>query len=288
VRSTDLLAHDFSPMERFFIRFVRRTFEPGWADTVIRWCQRSFGARWIHFVGKNLLQVRHLERLPRFEAEQSYILVSNHRSFFDLYVVGSYLLTHGLRHRKLYPVRGNFFYDHPLGFLLNGAISFFAMYPPLFRERHRQAINLSSIQETVRLLKQGGLFVGLHPEGTRNRSPDPYTLLPAHSGVGRIIHQARVPVIPVFVNGLLNDFVKQLKGNFLRNGEPIIAVFGEPLNLDALFEQPGTPRVYRQISERTLEAIQALGWEERAARAEILGAKAMENTVTRSPTGGLT
>ncbi len=146
VKHSDLLDHsELSTMERMYIRLVRRSFEPGPVDEVIRWCQRSLGARWINFSGRNLLDIHGFERVPVLQPDQSYVLVCNHRSFFDLYVVGSFLLAHGLRHRMVYPVRANFFYDHPLGFLLNGTMSFFAMYPALFRDRHRQALNLLSI-----------------------------------------------------------------------------------------------------------------------------------------------
>jgi 1-acyl-sn-glycerol-3-phosphate acyltransferase len=210
--------------------------------------------------------VHGLERLPAFDEHRSYVLVSNHRSFFDLYAITSFLVRQGLRHRLLFPVRSNFFYDHPLGPFVNGAMSFFAMYPPVFREKKRAALNLAGLDEVVRLLTQGGTFVGLHPEGTRGKGDDPYELLPAQSGVGRIIHRARVPVIPVFVNGLLNDIVKQVWTNFRRTGKDVHVVFGAPIPYDDLFQRQGSPRVYRETSERALQAIAALGEEERALR----------------------
>src|SRR4029079_16659561 len=106
--------------------------------------------------------------------------------------------------------RSKFFYDSPAGFFLNGAMSFFAMYPPVFRERHRWALSWASLDEVGRILRKGGAFMGICPEGKRNQSADPYELLPAQGGVGRIIQSARVPVIPAFVNRLTNDIVRQL------------------------------------------------------------------------------
>jgi 1-acyl-sn-glycerol-3-phosphate acyltransferase len=148
-------------------------------------------------------------------------------------------------------------------------MSFFAMYPPVFRERSRAALNLASLDETVRLLRRGGTFVGLHQEGTRNKGDDPYALLPAQGGVGRVIQAANVDVLPVFVNGLGNDLPKQLAGNFTRKGTPIIVCFGAPIDFGGMLEGPPSPRLHRRISEHALEHIRALGEEERALRERL-------------------
>ena len=177
------------------------------------------------------------------------------------------LVARGLPQRILFPVRSTFFYDHPLGPLVNGVMSFFAMYPPIFRERKRAALNLASLDETAALLRRGGFFVGLHPEGTRKTDDDPYTFLPAQSGVGRVIHKARVPVVPVFVNGLGNDLPKQVAGGITGSGTPIHMVFGAPLDFGPLLEAPGGPRTYQRIAQRCLDAIGELGREEKAFRA---------------------
>lgn len=258
---------ELSPVERWQIDFIRRSFDPGPLDRTIRALQRYVGASWIEYSIRNLRRVHGEERLPRFDRGQSYLCVSNHRSFFDLYVVTAYLVKRGMPHRLVFPVRSSFFYDRRLGFLVNGVMSFFAMYPPVFRERRRAALNLASLDEVVSLLRRGGTFVGLHPEGTRNKTGDPYALLPAQGGVGRIIQAARVPVLPVFVNGLGNDVVRQVGRNYAKTGGPVNVVFGAPVDFGALLDAPPSPRVHRQISERALEAIGQLGEEERALRA---------------------
>lgn len=258
-----------SNIEKAQIRFVRSTFDPGFMDKTVRVLQRYVGANWIEASVKNLLHVNGLDRLPKWDRNTSYIVVSNHRSFFDLYVVTAYLVKRGMPHRLLFPVRSKFFYDHPLGLAVNGAMSFFAMYPPVFRERQRAALNLASVDETVRILKRGGVFLGVHPEGTRNLSDDPYALLPAQSGVGRIIQAARVPVLPVFVNGLGNDFRKQFAGNFTRKGTAITVTFGAPVDFGDMLDQAPSPRLQRKVSEHALEAIHTLGEEDKAIRAKL-------------------
>ncbi len=258
-----------TPIERAQIRFVKKTFEPGLLDRSVRWCQREIGSRWIEAGVKNVRRVIGEERLPALDPGESFVCVSNHRSFFDLYAIAAYLVRRGMPHRLMFPVRSNFFYDQPLGFAVNGLMSFFAMYPPVFRERAKAPLNLASIDETVRLLKRGGAFVGLHPEGKRNLSGDPYDLLPAQPGVGRIIHQSRAKVLPVFINGLQNDLVKHLRGNATGNGEKVIIAFGAPVPLDDLYAEKGSPRVFKEISERCLGKIAELGEEEKAARAAL-------------------
>ena len=206
---------------------------------------------------------------PPWNAVKSMLCVANHRSFFDLYVITAELVARGLPHRILFPVRSAFFYDHPLGPLVNGAMSFFAMYPPIFRDTKRAVLNLASLDELAALLRRGGFFVGMHPEGTRKKDDDPYTLLPAQTGVGRVIRKARVPVVPVFINGLGNDFMDQVRRGVTKSGPPIHIVFGAPMALGPLLELPENLSTYRRIAERCVDEISKLGEEEKRIRARL-------------------
>jgi 1-acyl-sn-glycerol-3-phosphate acyltransferase len=279
-RDLDLLAMGdtslLTPLERAQIRFVRATLQPGMLDRSIRVLQRSVGQWWIRSVTSSLRHVHGLDRLPAWDPSESVICVANHRSFFDLYITTAELVGQGLPHRILFPVRSNFFYDHPLGPFVNGVMSFFAMYPPIFRDRKRAALNLASLDETAALLRRGGFFVGLHPEGTRKRDDDPYTFLPGQSGVGRIIHKARCKVVPVFVNGLLNDLPKQVATGILRRGTPVHIVFGAPVDFGPLMQAPGSPKTYKRIAETCLEVIGELGQQERVIRANHSSARVRE------------
>jgi 1-acyl-sn-glycerol-3-phosphate acyltransferase len=210
-----------------------------------------------------------LERLPPLELGQSYILVSNHRSFFDLYVIFGDLVRRGLKHRIVFPVRSTFFYDNPLGLFVNGVMSFFAMYPPLFRERKKLILNPTSLDELSWLLRQGRMFCGIHPEGTRKKDDDPYTFLPAQRGVGRIIQGARVPVIPVFINGLINDLPRQVESNFDSTGQAILVVFGKPIDFGGLLDEPANAKTEQRIAYHVMQVIGELGQEEKRLRAEL-------------------
>ncbi len=254
-------------IERLNLRIVRASFRPGLFHVVLQFLQRTVGQAWIHHSTKHLRHVVGLDRLPDLEGPESVIVVANHRSFFDLYVITAELVRRGLKKRIAFMVRSGFFYDSPLGLLVNFLMSFLAMYPPVFRERKKQALNPLALEELAWLLSRGGMFVGLHPEGTRKQDDDPYTFLPAKPGVGRIIQAAGVPVVPVFVSGLGNDLVKQVRGNFDRSGEPVAIVFGKPIDFGDLLEQESTLRTHRAISEKCMEAISTLGQEEKSLRA---------------------
>lgn len=269
----DLLASDcgrLSTVERFHIGFVRKTLEPGWWDRCLRFCQRHLGARWINLVTHQLLHVHGRDRLPVLDEQQSYILVANHRSFFDLYVLTAHLVGTGLKHRIVFPVRSKFFYDRRLGFLVNGIMSFFAMYPPIFRDRKKAVLNTTSLEELAWLLGRGGTLAGIHPEGTRGLGDDPYSLLPAQRGVGRLIHQAKVPVIPVFIYGLTNSIPSQVLANLNPKANPITVVFGAPVDFQEEFELPSSPKVDRAIAERALGAVAELGQEAKRLREALL------------------
>lgn len=255
-------------IERFNLRVVRASFRPGPINRIICLLQRSVGQFWIHHCTKNLRHVIGEERLETvLNSEGSVLVVANHRSFFDLYVVTAELIRRGMRKRISFMVRSKFFYDSLLGLLVNFMMSFLAMYPPVFREREKLALNALALDEMSWLLSSGGVFAGIHPEGTRKQDDDPYTFLPAKPGVGRVIFHAKVTVIPVFITGLGNDLGAQVRGNFNGKGEQIAIVFGEPVDFGDLLRESPSPRVYAQIAERCMSAICALCEEEKSFRA---------------------
>ncbi len=258
-----------SRLEYLQMRIIRRTLEPGFVDRALRWFQRTFGVWWITLVTFRLHRIHHMDRLLPLAPLESFILVSNHRSFFDLYVLIAAMLRWGLRQRIVFPVRSNFFYDTVAGFFVNGVMSFFAMYPPLFRDKRRATLNIVGIEELGALLRQGETLVGIHPEGRRNTSDDPYELLPAKSGVGRLIHAAgSVAVVPVFTNGLLpNNLPRQIISNFDGTGTPIHSVFGHAIDFGDLLSEPPSLKLFTKIAEICMDEVRKLGEQERVLRA---------------------
>lgn len=256
-------------LERWNIKFNRGSITWDPINRFIALLQRNIGAAWVHFGSRHLRKVKGLDRLPELNELDSFIIVANHRSYFDLFVISMLLFRHGLKRRMLFGVRSSFFYDHPLGFFVNGAMSFWSMYPPFFRDKKRSSLNRTALTELSWTLGHTSTAVGLHPEGRRNQGDDPYTLLPAKPGVGQLVLETGVTVLPVFINGLSNSFMGQLRRNFTRSDDHMIVVFGEPVDFGDMLEAENTAKNQRLVSQHALDAVAALGPEERELRAAL-------------------
>jgi 1-acyl-sn-glycerol-3-phosphate acyltransferase len=233
---------------------------------------RGFSMRWVRFILERRMLVEGLAELAELEPPRGVLLVSNHRSFFDQYAALMAVMTYRARWgRNLnFPVRSEFFYDKPVGLFLNYFVAGGAMFPPIYRDASRQALNTVSLERTVELLAAPGNLVGVHPEGTRGKGPDPYALLPAQPGVGKMALLGRPTVIPLFINGLSNDFVADVRANFKpvsRRVFPLIAVFGQPIDYSDLLAEKPRPTLYKKAADRFMREVAALGERERNLRA---------------------
>lgn len=225
---------------------------------------------WVAPSIKNLLHVDGEEHLHELRPDRGILLCANHRSFFDQYVIMSVMVQRTALVKKMYfPVRSNFFYETWSGVAVNALIGGMAMYPPIFRDPAKADLNRKALDQVIALLAEPGVIVGMHPEGTRGKGPDPYDLLPAQPGVGQVIMKAQPIVLPVFVNGLGNDIVRQVTSNFRgggKNGTPIFVCFGPPLDLSDLLAGRPRPAQYKRVADRVMAAIRGLGERERALR----------------------
>ena len=244
------------------------------AFRVMRFLNRSELAwiwqRWVvtPIVGllvRNRLRVHGLERLENVPEGAPILLVANHRTFFDLFILGWILITHPrLTRRVNFPVRSNFFYESVPGLLIGALFTGGSMFPPFFRSTEKKALNRVSLGILLEKLRTPGQMVGFHPEGTRNKTDDPYKLLPAQPGAGELALKARPVVVPAFILGMSNSLWAEVKANFRRE-RPVIAVFGEPV---ALPPQAGETRLahHKRFADQINARIAALGAEERALR----------------------
>jgi 1-acyl-sn-glycerol-3-phosphate acyltransferase len=261
--------------ERLNFRFCDWVNSDGkWRKRASNWFLRTFGLAWVWPSVRHLIHLDGFDRIKALDPAKGVLLVSNHRSFFDMYVI-SCMFYRDARHlvqRVYFPVRSEFFYTGPLGWFVNGIMSGWSMYPPILRQPERGEFNRYSMARVAEVLQQKGAAVGFHPEGTRNKTDDPYTLLPAQPGVGQLIMQARPTVLPIFIHGLGNKLYRQIKGNFDKTGRKIIICFGEPMDLERFYNQPPRLRIYMDLSKHVREVITNLGQRERALRAELEGA----------------
>lgn len=260
-------------------RFERFAFRLTWRMNRGRWkrfwtlCQRTLGAGWIHFSTYNLMRVSGLEHVEAAERSRPLLLVANHRSFFDMYVVSTVLFRRtGWRKQLFFPVRGRFFYDTVGGLLVNLVMGWWSMFPPFFAggdnpKVDKREFDKFSMRLLAHLCREGaGNVIGFHPEGTRNKGADPYTYLRPQPGVGKLIKDARPQVIPVFIAGLGNDLPKQVLGNW-RGGEPVRVHFGPAVDFSEYYGRRDSARTYMEIAAFVMSKIAELGEQDAAARA---------------------
>lgn len=226
----------------------------------------------IPFVGAAVgrrLEVRGLERVAALPADARILLVANHRTFFDLFVLGWIVwIRGGLKHRLNFPVRANFFYEQPLGLAVCLTMSGGTMFPPFFRPVEKKLFNKHSLEILIEKMKTPGQLIGFHPEGTRNKTDDPYTLLPAQPGAGELALKSRCTVLPAFITGLTNSVWAELKAN-ARRERTVVAVFGEPVELPP---DEGETRLshHKKFADALTQRILALAEEEKTIRAALL------------------
>lgn len=193
---------------------------------------KSFGGM-IHLAIQNLAEPHGLEELAKAAVPHGLIVVSNHRTFYDFFYLGTWITFH-TRHCKevLFPVRSPFFYTSPIGVALNLVAAGGSMWPPVFRDERRRSLNPVGVQQIAKTLAPG-VMMGIHPEGTRNRQPDPYSFLPLKPGLGQLLEllHPEVRVMPAFIAGHHTDLKRDLRRNLLpkgQRGEPIRLWYGKP------------------------------------------------------------
>jgi 1-acyl-sn-glycerol-3-phosphate acyltransferase len=256
--------------ERFAFRLVRRMNFGRW-KRFWTWCQRVFGAGWIHFSTYNIMNVYGLEHVERASRERPILLVANHRSFFDMYTVSTVLFRNTSWPKQLFfPVRGRFFYQSPLGLFVNLVMGWWSMFPPFFATGdqpipEKRAFDKFSFRVLTELCSHGpGNIIGFHPEGKRNLSEDPHSFLPPQPGIGKLIKDANPQVIPVFIAGLGNNLPRQIARNW--NREEVIRVhFGAVVDFSDYLSRPNRARTYTEISKFVMTKIAELAEQDRDA-----------------------
>jgi 1-acyl-sn-glycerol-3-phosphate acyltransferase len=268
IEPTDEELAALSRFERFAFRVTHRMNQRRW-KRFWSWCQSVFGAGWIYLSTYNLVRVYGLENLEAVSKDRPILLVANHRSFFDMYTVSTVLFRHTRWRKQLFfPVRGRFFYQSLAGMFVNLVMGWWSMYPPFFAAgdkpvAEKREFDKYSFRRLTQLSHEGaGNVIGFHPEGTRNRSDDPYSYLRPQPGVGKLIKDANPQVVPVFIAGLGNSLPKQVLGNWF-GGELIRIHFGKQLNLSDFIVKKDHVRTYKEITEFVMSRIAELGEKDR-------------------------
>jgi 1-acyl-sn-glycerol-3-phosphate acyltransferase len=267
-----------SRIERLALRFAEATNEDGRGKWLQTQFLRGISYVWVGAAIANRMFVDGLEPMMALRPETGVMLVANHRSFFDQYamLLGCYMGPVHWAKRLFFPVRSNFFYDQPLGIVVNAAVAGGAMYPPIYRQKDRRTLNDEALEKMVEIVKKPGNVLGMHPEGTRGKGPDPYELLPAQPGVGKIVLLARPLVIPTFIHGLGNNILEDIRVNFTkgaRREHAIITVFGPPVDYSDLCAEKPRPTLYKKCADRLMVEVKKLAVRERELRADLMAGR---------------
>ncbi len=231
---------------------------------------RTAGASWVRWCSRNLVRLTNVEVRATIAPTRGVVIPSNHRSYFDMYLLSSVLLPRCRWIERMYfPVRSEFFYDQLGGLMVNACVAGMAMYPPVYRQPSRRALNRETLTFLVKELDRPGTLIGMHPEGQRNKGADPYTLLPAQPGLGEIVHRAQPIVLPVFITGVPRSVWDGVRANFRRDDvvETINVTFGNPLVFEHYRGVDPGPRTSLRIAEETRSEIERLGAHDRRMRA---------------------
>ncbi|RMF64866.1 MAG: 1-acyl-sn-glycerol-3-phosphate acyltransferase [Calditrichaeota bacterium] len=269
-------------VERINFTVVHWLNRSRWLSRPLLWLQSHFSRWWVELASSKTVRDHGFENFARLDPGRGVLLVANHRTFYDQFVIAARLFTlYGSHHHICFPVRANFFYDSPLALPVNLLVSFGVMYPPIIRDKKRLRWNKFATDLLVELLKDPGNMVGFHPEGTRNRGPNPYELLPAKPGCGELIYRARPNVVPVFLQGFPASPLKMFRANWRASAsdKPFVhMVMGEPMTFEKELQMEESKKTFLLISRKVMQRIAELGEVEREIRSRV-----ETQAVTREP-----
>jgi 1-acyl-sn-glycerol-3-phosphate acyltransferase len=254
---------ELSALERLHVRIAGRMNREPWKAFWTA-CGRQLNARVVAMLSFRQLVVHGFEHIERTSVERPVLLIANHRSYFDMHLVSA-LLFRRLRRRMriFFPIRGRYYYESVGGIALNLVGAYWSMFPPLFASADHQAFDRYALDLLIGLCREGrGHVIGIHPEGGRNRSPDPYSFRKIQPGAGRIIHAARPQVVPVFITGLGNRLSRIIANNW-RTADPIRVHFGPAVDLSAFYTLPAKGSTYKTITDHVMDKVRELAEQDR-------------------------
>jgi 1-acyl-sn-glycerol-3-phosphate acyltransferase len=167
------------------------------------------------------------------------LVAANHTSYADIPFVGCSM------RRKASFMGKAYLFRNPIV----GAIYRFAGGFPV----ERDSISPGKLTEAVRRLKAGEVVV-IYPEGARSRDGK---MQPGQIGIGMIVTETGVPVVPAFIAGAHKVLPLGAKWPQLH---PVTVIFGEPIDFSYIIGK-STPskEVARKISEEVMSEIRKLG-----------------------------
>ena len=186
---------------------------------------------WLYFRIFHRMEINGADNIP---VKGSFILASNHTSYFDPPALGCKLP------RNLHYFARNSLFFWPLGLLIRNLNSI-----PV----NRSQLDITTLKRVLKVLKSGDPLL-VFPEGTR--SPDG-KLGVGKKGIGLLMAKSQSDVLPAKVVG---GFQVLGKGMMLpRIGRKLVVSYGPIIRFEELDPGKSDPLRYETIANRVLEEI---------------------------------
>lgn len=171
------------------------------------------------------------------EMQPPYIIMANHRSFADPMALAIKV--------KRYEIR----------FIGKRELAHGRLKSWLFSGLHmilvsRHATDMTAMRQCMQTLKEGHIL-GIFPEGTRHQ---PEMMQEVESGTAIIALRARVPLLPVYIDGKIRPF------------HITHIYYGKPMELDDLYAQGVNNDTAHQLCQRIHDVFYAMRDEVHASK----------------------
>lgn len=185
------------------VQYVYRGEDSGWLQ-IFLW---TLGKVFLQFFSVLCFHVRVAGR-ENVPAKGGALLVTNHQSMLDPWMIGIAL------HRQIHFMARES--------LFRGGFGQYALETTNAFPIRRGRADSTAVREAIRRLNCGYL-VNLFPEATRSSDG---TIGPIAAGVAIIVHRAKVPVVPIVIDGAFEAWPRDRKffrysGIRIRYGKPI-------------------------------------------------------------------
>ena len=186
---------------------------------------------WFYFKAFHRLEVHGIKNVPQ---SGSFILASNHSSYFDPPALGCRLP------RNLHYFARDSLFFWPLGVLISNLNSI-----PV----NRSQLDIATLKRVLKVLKGGDPLL-LFPEGTRSTDGN---LGEGKKGIGLLLAKSQVDVLPARVTGGNKVLGKGML--FPRIGRKLVVEYGTLLKIDKLDPGKSDTNRYETIANKVLAEI---------------------------------
>lgn len=186
---------------------------------------------WFYFKTFHRLEVHGIKNVPQ---SGSFILASNHTSYFDPPALGCRLP------RNLHYFARDSLFFWPLGVLISNLNSI-----PV----NRSQLDIATLKRILKVLKGGDPLL-LFPEGTRSADGN---LGEGKKGIGLLLAKSQVDVLPARVTGGSKVLGKGML--FPRIGRKLVVEYGTLLKIDTLDPGKSDTNRYETIANKVLAEI---------------------------------